>query len=245
MSSQTSEALLLSQHAYGDADVFYSFLTKDIGRITLKGGSAKRSYKRGFSQIDYFKHYQVVFAKRPHDDIGRLEDVQLVADFSAVAANLARFTHASECLGLFGRILPAGENSPEYFALLVFICRLFVEGVDAELVRALFEAKVCKLLGVPPTPVLCGNCSEPLIATRSVHFGTTGGEFFCQGCSRGERQIVALSGESMAVLRALVEQTPRNFLATTRFTDALLREVRDFLELYIRFITGVERRQRG
>jgi DNA repair protein RecO (recombination protein O) len=182
-----SDGVVLRLVPYGDADQVATLFTRDHGRITALARGARRSKRRFGGALGQLVVSQFGLRPRSRGELWTLESATITDDFTALAADVAAFAHASYALELVRELSPAEVPEPALLDLVIDLHRALGGGASAAVLRA-FELQLLDVLGSGPVLDACVSCgrADELDAGGAV-FDPTRGGVVCARCAPSSR----------------------------------------------------------
>lgn len=149
MALYKTEAIVLSQRDFGEADRLLTFFSRRFGRMTALAKGVRRPTSRKAGSLEIFNRVDLLLAKGRSLDL--VLEVELQNSFSAWRRNLIRVGVAYYFVELVDRLTAEGQPSETVFLLLNRFLGKIKSGSLKLLVRE-FEQQLLEELGfgVPP-----------------------------------------------------------------------------------------------
>ena len=207
----TTQALVLREVRYKEADRILTLLTASDGKITAKArGALRKSSRTGAATQQLTYAEMTLFGNRGKWTVN---EASLIESFAGLRGEIERFalgSYFAECLEAF-----APEEEPEPALLQLGLNCLFAlsrTGYEPLQVKAAFETRLACLAGYTPELSCCCECGreqpeEPLLYVQR-------GLLCCRRCRRAELgPAAALDEASLAALRFLLAAAPKQLLS--------------------------------
>jgi DNA repair protein RecO (recombination protein O) len=165
-----------------------------------------------------------------------LTEARLERRFRAATRDLSRLYAGYYVAELLQELTDYGDPHPDLYALADrTLAELDGDG-DVVWTTLRFEVLALKTLGFLPAVDRCVSCGEPISDTGRVLFGQLAGGVICPRCRRGQKQVVSLSRQGLAMLHALTEGRagPGGATADRRVSG----ELRGLLNHYLANVLG-------
>jgi DNA repair protein RecO (recombination protein O) len=188
MKSRT-EAIIISSMNLGEADKLVTFFSLDRGMLKGVAKNARKSFKRFGAGLESFTLSRLHLHEREHQELARIESADIIAQHSAISADLGRAAAGAVMLELVREMAPLGERNAPAFLLLTQVLHLLNEGEDPLFLLSIFMIKFLSLLGYQPKLDHCLSCGNPPKG-EIIFLGMKGG-ILCPDClvSSGEPQV--------------------------------------------------------
>ncbi len=208
---QTTQALVLREVRYKEADRILTLLSATEGKLTDKARGALRKSSRTAAATQQLTYAEMtLFGNRGKWTVN---EASLIEDFAGLRADIERFalgSYFAECLEAF-----AAEEQPEAALLQLGLNCLYALSrgrPDPTLVKGAFELRLAALSGFAPDLSACPVCGrrepeEPLLCLED-------GSVCCRRCRRAEMgKSSALDTASLAALRFVLSAPAKQILS--------------------------------
>ena len=216
----TTNALVLREVKYKEADRILTLLTDKEGKITVKARGAYRKNSKisaATQQLTYSE--MTLFGNR-----GRwtVNEASVKEAFSGLRTDMERLSLGSyfaECVDAFSM-----EEQPEPALLQLALNSLYAlsRGLyPPEHIKAAFELRLMCICGYTPELSICAGCGceEPEQPVLSIDSGAV----YCRRCSYGSGDTAALCDSSLAALRYICSAPPKQLFSFSLSDEALKR----------------------
>lgn len=208
---QTTQALVLREVRYKEADRILTLLSTTEGKITAKARGALRKSSRMAAATQQLTYSEMtLFGNRGKWTVN---EASLIEDFSGLRADVERFalgSYFAECLEAF-----SAEEQPEPALLQLGLNCLYALSrgrPENAQIKAAFELRLMAVAGFAPDMSACPVCgrSEP----EEPIFCLEEGCVCCRRCRTAEMGKGApLDAGSLAALRYVLSAPARQFLS--------------------------------
>ncbi len=223
-----TEAIVLRELEYNDADKLLDILSKDRGLLTVRA----RGVRRGSSPLKSSCQLLTLSEFTLQDYRGKLviQEAQSIEQFRPLRENIELLALGSYFAQATGTVAQEDAPNPELIALL---CNaLWALGTLRKpplLVKAAFELRLACLAGFAPDLTACAVCG----ATEPDRFDLSQGALSCAACREGESGIrMPLSPGMLLAMRYIVWSEPKRLFSFQLGEDAL-RELSSVTEAYL------------
>ena len=208
MPMRETEAMVLRSHPLGESDRIVTFLTRTSGKVRGVAKGARRSRRRFGSNLETLSRVRLSYFEREGAELARIEGAELLESFYTLQEDPERgavLACMAEVADAFAR--EQQEDEP-YFRLLHTVLRAIREGLDLGLGARYFEIWTLRLHGVLPPLTVCSSCGSDLGSQGGLFHRREGG-VACRRCVPGATPgSVALPKESLAVVAAILKESP-------------------------------------
>jgi DNA repair protein RecO (recombination protein O) len=200
--SQHSEAVILRSRVYGESDKIVTFLTEDAGKLTGIAKGAKNSRRRFVNCLDPFTRVRIHFRTRPGAGLVFMESCDLLHTAAALSEP-TKFAYGSYLLELIDQLTAEAQPVPELYRLLVEAIEELQRGFATPAFLRVFELRLLHDAGYDPQLQNCAACHDPITTRESVFLDPAHGTVLCGRCRTRAEAVVAVRGETLAILHAL------------------------------------------
>lgn len=196
-----TDALILDKREFREADRFFTFFTKEHGKIEAlaKGERKIESKLRGGLELFYLS--EISFVQGRHWKT--LVDASLKENFKEMRQDLGKMRMAS-LIGRQTKSLVGGqEKDLDLWELLVSTFRRLNESPRPFLVYEYFFWRFISHLGYRPQLYNCAGCKQELDPDQ-LYFSAQQGGLICRDCKQGLNQKT--DPETIKIIRAILEK---------------------------------------
>ena len=225
----TTDALVLREVRYKEADRILTILTPERGKLTVKARGALRNKSKTAAATQLLTWSEMtVFENRERMTVNEAsvkEDfIGLRADFTAYALG-CYFAEVTEAV--------TREEIPEPGALKLILNSLFALSnhlAGEKQVKAAFELRLASMLGYTPDLSVCRVCGNP----RPEHpmIGIQDGHLYCRDCRDFGTAAAPIIPDTLECMRYILSAPPKRFLSFRcegETLNCLSRVCEDFL----------------
>ncbi|MDD2421546.1 MAG: DNA repair protein RecO [Heliobacteriaceae bacterium] len=204
-----TQALILHNRKYGEADCLLTLLTQERGKIGAIAKGARKPASRLRGGVQPLTHSQLLL----HDgrNLKTVTQAEPVESFAGLHGDVERFAHAAYLAELVDRFT-LDNGGMDLFALLLTSWHLMVI-YPAKLVTCHFELKLLAKIGYCPELESCVACGGPLtLPGLGGRCGFSPGLGGLVGPCCRERHtmgIIPVATNTVAFLRHLLVMDPR------------------------------------
>jgi DNA repair protein RecO (recombination protein O) len=211
MSVLTSEAVVLRTWPVHEADLIVSLFTRDYGKLKGVAKSALRSRRRFGGALEPMTLARAWFAERPHQELVRLDQLEIVRSPLAAPVDHARMAVLSLFAEALDEALPEHDAQETIFRLLVSV----LEHTTVEqpwMPLTYFLLWMTRLLGLLPDVARCTACGEALNGAE-ISFNPLADGLFCALHRTGNASL--LSADSWQLAQRMLRSPVAAFAAET------------------------------
>ena len=249
-----TEGICLRRIDYSNTSQVASFLTPDVGRLSVMAKGVTRAPKRGIrTGFDLLGRYELVYTRRRSGSLQNLTYRWLREDFRGIQGGLNRILCGYYAAELVLSLCAEDDPCPALYALLARSLRTFAGGRRLGIAALLLELGVLREQGVCPAFDACVGCGRRVPERGTVLFSPAAGGPLCRRCRQrgGAAEDPRARTARASQLRTLgdlascedVEAAPRLTPGQTVAAGALLRfYMRDLLGKELRLWKYMQRR---
>lgn len=224
-----TEALILRQRKFGEADRIFTLMTPTFGKIDVKAKSVRKTTSRMSGHLQPLNRLMLQLAQ------GRMTDViagcETLESFQPLRDDLDRLSEALYVSELVERT--AAERVPNYqtYRLLIDTLHRLEEAETSDVALRHFEMTLLDQTGFRPELDRCVGCGKAIEQERHF-FAPQGGGVACPGCAPEAGGARTLSLNALKVLRVL-QREPYNKVARLNLDSSLAQELERHLRSYV------------
>jgi len=226
-----TEALVLRQRDYGEADRILTLLTPG-GKITALAPGIRRVTSRKAGHLQLFARSRVLLARGRNFEI--VTQAENLETFELLGQDVLRFTYACYAAELLDRFAQEEEIDTGLYALGIQAFRWFSYESNLELWARYFELRLLTESGYRPQLFECVACSRP-IQPEINFFRAEDGGLLCPHCGTAHPDAKAVSVNAQKVLRYLATHSPTE-VRLLRISQGTLSELESLLHHYLQHI---------
>lgn len=221
-------ALVIRAQNYGEADRILTLFSKEKGIISAiaKGARKFKSHQAGATQLFCYGRFNLV----PGKNMYTLRGAVCEESFFSVSASIENLALAQYLCDLAYQA--TGPENPDEGVLSLLLNTLYLLSKgdkSPELVKAVYEFKLCARAGFMPNTACCMRCGE----TENLNaFSPAMGGMLCTACSAAD--AIALSLPTVKALQFLAE-APLSSSFSFTLKDAFLCELTKVCEKFALF----------
>lgn len=203
MAVRKTEALVLRQIPYADADRIAHFLTAESGMVHAFVKGARRLRSKFAGSIDLMNLGTLVYYERSSDTLVRVHDFDVSEGFPTIKGDVYRFYRAQLMVELAHAVSDRAHTDRNLFKMLVtFLKTMERSENDAASLLVLFLIYAIHHEGYSPLFEQCPTCKKPPVFPLS--WSATDGRFSCHRCrgpGTGKQTITAEDVQLFALMK--------------------------------------------
>jgi len=233
MPSHETEAVVLRQYPFGEADLVVVFFTREFGKVRAAAAAARRLKSRLGGAVEPLNHVTLRFFQKEGAELGRVTGCETLRSYLGRNGSLERvyaFTYLAE---LVNEVIE--ENNPNYplFRLLVATLEIGTAALPTPSLLRYFELWTLRLIGLLPDYDYCSACGR-CVKEDGFFAVPESGLGRCRDCSH--ERGVRVRPEAARLLGKLSEESPAQF-GSRRLADPVGRDLerltQTLLELHL------------
>ena len=206
----STDALVLREVKYKEADRILTLYSSKYGKITAKAAGALRKNSKigAATQLLTYADFELYSVK------GRMmvKEAAVREDFGALRQDFADYAlgcYLAECVEMHSE-----ENNPDREVLQLILNSLYAlsrKMANPLLIKAAFETRLISIMGYRPDLGACTVCGrrepeEPILGVESGHI-------FCRECHRSDSdRICYLDLDSLKSMRYIIDSPAKSFI---------------------------------
>jgi DNA repair protein RecO (recombination protein O) len=172
-----SEGIVIRTVDYGESNKVLTIYTKEFGKMGVMARGAKKTKSRLSSVAQLFTCAYFLIQKG--SGLGSLNQAEIIKSYRSVKQDIFKTAYAAYVVELLDKSTDEGKPSPALYEFLNLTLTYLDEGIDPDVLRAIFEMKMLRLQGVGPTVDRCANCGRQ---EGNFSFSIAEGGYLCEQC---------------------------------------------------------------
>ncbi len=234
MPSRDSEALILRNYPFREADLIVSFFSRDRGKLRGIARGVRRPKSRFGSSLERLAYSRLFYLQKDTLDLVRLERAEMLGPPALLRADYPTSVALDLIAETAERLLPEHEPSDAHFRLLKIVIEEFRRGIRAQArgggpaddkiadwsQRTLlyYLLWTVRLGGWLPALDRCIVSGEPLPPDRTVYFNRSRPGLF--GARYKDRDSWAMAPESRRIAARMLRAKPAEIAVDRRHAAA-------------------------
>jgi DNA repair protein RecO (recombination protein O) len=176
-----TRGIVLSTQAFGEADRYVQFLTRDWGVVSLLAKSARKSQRRYVGGLDLFCHDEIS-VRGDARERGYLVELTVLNSFTRLRDSLDKILVAGKFVQSIRKFSNVAISIPKIYSLLgqcLAILEAEADETCLEWLRLFFQLKLLFHLGLYPRTDICARCGSDEL---SFVFDIPAGGLLCAQC---------------------------------------------------------------
>lgn len=229
----SSEAIVLENKPYGEADLIVTYFTKEYGILSLFAKSPRKIKSRFGSSLEPLTYSKIAFIGK-EEKLQKIIQSDILYSFQKLRENYKHFIKISEILRLIQQFFPKRDKYPEFFRLFLEALKHIEKSSKIENYLLFLKIRTLKTLGYLPDFEFCGQCRRPF--KRECYY--IQGFILCRDCTLKEEykevKSIIPSG-TLNILNSLLKWELYH-LDRVKISENLLMQLESFLWKHINTI---------
>jgi len=207
-------AIILEKYDIAEIDRIYTLYTLEAGKIRVIGKGVRRPNAKLAGNLEPITQAEVFIAKTK--GTGKITGAIVTHNFNSVKSTLVLAENVFYALKIFKKLIHDQEKDENIFYLL----ESFLESAEdlkgkenieekAKLITLGFLYKLLSELGYKLEAERCADCGQKLKPAGN-YFSAVRGGVLCPNCLKNESRRVAISSESIKILRIFLNNKIKN-----------------------------------
>ena len=231
--------LIIREVSVGDSDKLITVLTDTVGKITVSCKGVRNIKSRRIAASQLFSYGELLLNVRA----GRyyLSDATVENSFFELNTSLEKLSLAQYFCQTVSCVTVENEEQRDILSLILnSLYVLCHTKKDPDFVKAVFEMRLCALVGFCPDLSACQGCGFEFDSfEKSLYLDIGGGCLLCSDCLLNEGQkdsLVPLERHILYALRYIVSAPPKKIFSFAFSDDqGSAKELSDITEKYLRY----------
>ena len=199
--SYKTDAMILGQRKFGEADKLITILTRDHGKKIVIAKRILRNTSPLIYHLDSMNFSNLLIARGKNLDI--VVQANVINSFESIRTSYGKLSQAMYLLELVDKFTVENSDNRNVFDNLVTTLNRINQNEDLLINVRLFELGLLKSTGFLPEFNNCLECLKK-IDSSNVRMNYSKGGIFCVNCSNNDVQNVIILPTSIKVIRAML-----------------------------------------
>jgi DNA repair protein RecO (recombination protein O) len=236
---KTTEAIVLKNRVFGEADMIVTCLSRDFGIINLFAKSPRKIKSRFGSSLEPLTHSRVAFLGKEHASLPRLTRSDIINPYQVLREDYHCFNDLAEVLKLNLTFIHERVPVGSLFDLLQNTLQNLTVGADMPLSLLYYKIRFLQLTGYMPSLEVCGRCGhsiKPETNGKIVHdFYVEHGAILCMSCCAHPDCAITISGNALNFYYSL-NRWHISMLKRIKAPHALVSELTNIINAHLAHI---------
>lgn len=235
---KSTEAIVLKNQVYGEADLIVTYLSADYGIIHTLAKSPRKIKSRFGSSLEPLTHSHIAFWGKEQTSLPRLTRSDIINPFYALRDDIHLFTELAEILRLNLCLIQDRSPVKELFFLLKDTLTNLQRGCDSKIGLLYYRIKFLESTGHLPNLETCGRCgalATSIQRDRSFQsFYINHGTILCVNCHSNGDSVLSISNHALK-LYSSIKHWDIHKLQRIKAPQGLIDELLTILNAHIEF----------
>lgn len=199
--------------------------------VMARGAKKTKSRLSSVSQLFIHAHFLI----QKGSGLGSLNQGEVIETYRTIRQDIFKTAYAAYIVELLDKSTEDLKPSAALYHFLRLTLTYLDEGIDADILKAIFELKMLRLQGVGPTVDRCANCGKQ---EGDFSFSISEGGFLCERCRGIDPNALQLSPKTARLLY-LFYHLDLARLGNVSVKDETKQTISFILSTYIDEYTGI------
>ena len=238
MAIEKTDAIVIRVVEFSESSCVVTLFTRDFGKIAAMAKGARRPKSAFESAIDLLTTSRILFLHKSSDSLDLLTEAKVQRRFRASDSSLPHLYAGYYVAELLASLTDLGDPHPDLYNLAQDTIRRLDDMQNPATVIARFELNALRFLGLLPTLDHCSSCGLEVSESRRIPFGQITGGILCQGCRRGQAQVVSVAWPVIVVMRQLAAEDVDLSTDLPEILTTVNGELRGLMNNYMSHLLG-------
>ncbi|MDG1990229.1 MAG: DNA repair protein RecO [Dehalococcoidia bacterium] len=199
--SYKTDAMILAQRKFGEADKLITILTRKYGKKTIIAKGILRNTSPLVYHLDSLNFSNLLISRGKNLDI--VVQANVINSFESIRTSYGKLSQAMYLLELVDKFTVENSDNHNVFDSVVATLNRINDNEDLLINVRLFELSLLKSTGFLPEFINCLECLKPTDSLNSrINFNKGG--VLCISCSGNDSENIIISPTSIKIIRAML-----------------------------------------
>lgn len=195
-----TEAIVLGQHDFGEADKIVTLYTKEFGKLKAMAKGVRRIKSRFGSSTELFSYNQLMLYMQPKRDLYIIAGSNIIRTHKELRENFDSFVTGSYVAELVDKLTEPEERNCRLFSLILeTFHQIPKQGRD--IIIAVFVTKFLANAGYKLDLEKCVLCEKPIPLIERKKLSVEQGGVLCSKCQVRDLQAMDVSSLALIYLK--------------------------------------------
>lgn len=232
-----TEAIVLKNTSFADADLIVTYLTQKYGLVKAFAKSPKKIKSRFGSSLEPLTHSNISFFGKEEAPLPRLIQSDIIKPFQSLREDFVSLMKIYEMLELCLVFLPEREPNEENYRLLLNTLLKIEANSNQRIYSLYYKLKFLDIAGLLPGLDVCGRCGRMPGSNKYHNFYILDGSIICNNCLRNTKDPLIISDGSLKFCRSILKW---NYTTIDRIKapEHLISELMGLINSHINHVIG-------
>ncbi len=228
-----SEAYVITQTDYGEADRLYTIFSRRNGKIKAFAHGVRKSKSRKAGHLQSLSLIYLMLAKGKTFWV--ITQADTLKTYTSIKNDLTKTANALYIFELINHFAPENEQIISLFQLTKETLDRIEQETDLFLVIKFFEFRLLKNTGYMPNLITCVQCGEKILP-QDQYFSAEQGGVLCPNCGLKGYAVRKISLPALRYLR-FIQRSSYTELGKAKLTREIQQEMESLMLYYLTYIT--------
>ena len=195
-----TEAIVLGQHDFGEADKVVTLYTKEFGKLKAVAKGVRRIKCKFGSSMEPFSHNHLMLYMQRKRELYVVTGSRIIRTHKELRENFDSFITGSYVVELVNKLTEPEEPNRRLFSLILETFQQ-IPRQDRDIIIAIFVTKFLTNAGYKLNLEKCVFCEKPTPLTEQKKLSIQHGGVVCSKCQSRDLQAMVVSSLALKYLR--------------------------------------------
>lgn len=216
-----TDGVVTKETKYGDTSRILTLITRNMGKISVLAGNARRAKSGLLSATSLFAYSKFTLFKSSSSSLYKLNEGELISSFNSLKESLEKNAYASYLCDITNSVVQENVDDISHTQLLLrslYMLEKCTNDFEWEKIKAVFEFRTLTLCGLLPDLSVCGDCkrTDSLTALSPLD-----GRIFCEKCAEKHKNSLKLNDSILAAISYISVADDKKIFAFNMSPEAL------------------------
>lgn len=237
-----TDAIVLRNKVYAEADLIVTYFTKDFGILSALAKSPRKSKSRFGSSLEPLSMCRLTLYGKEQTALPKITQSDIIRSFQSIRDNYKLLLNALDLTELNFYFLPERQKSEPLFELLHWLLLSLETNPTGNVTTLLYKLLFLKYVGHLPLLQSCGRCTASSLADKEGLFFYTEGSVLCRHCLTTTNQddlsaFVKVSKASVYFFASILKWDLSK-VHRVKAHDSIVQELNRLVDGHIRYLTS-------
>lgn len=228
-----TEAIVLGQHDFGEADKIVTLYTKQFGKVKAVAKGVRKIKSRFGSSMELFSHSHLMLYMQRKRELYIVTGSNIIRTHKELRGNLNWFVTGSYIAELVDRLTEPEEPNLSLFSLILETFQE-IPKQDSDILIFIFVMKFLANAGYKLNLEKCVLCQKPLILAMQKKLSIEQGGLLCSQCQSRDIQAIDVSSVSLKYLKEF-EMVRLSKIGRIEVEPSIRNELKKIVNFYLSY----------
>lgn len=237
----TVKGVITKETPFGEKDKYMTVLTAEYGKISVLGKGIRSIRSEYMAATQPFCYTEFVLYNK--NDKYFMREACVIEPFHSVKGDLDNFALGEYFLDVVNEVCVEGEDQSDMLRLLLNSLYALGNGLnDKRIIKAVFEMRVCTVIGLMPNITACIKCGAE--KSPFMYMNVMNANIICESCVHEQNEtelvfddstafiVLKLSPTVLEIMRYIISARPERLFAF-KTEEPFITELCDVSEKYL------------